>query len=346
MESTSLNITGEDDVTVESVQPQPGLYFHLIMGVWLPGFFCIFGIVGNTLALIVLSRDRHSVTLYSLKALASTDLILLVCAMLQQVIPLWCNVMNRLDTFCLNQGYIRVYVWPIVCIAQMNSIWLTVLISAERYIAIVFPLRASHMCTIRNIRLAVLITCLASIVFNIPKFFEFYPLAEEDPNYNVTRIIVGANALRSDPIYRYFYNTALYCLIIYALPLTILSRLNLSIVRMIKKAKKNWHRLNRSEKKEMNATILPLMIVLVFTICTTQSLIAFPLDAVFVEFVFWLQIYTAVVNLLVIFNSAVNFILMCVFGRKFRSMLKDLLYCCGQKRRNSHLSPKTSVRFV
>ena len=335
----------EDNSTATEVHEQTGMVFNLIVGVWLPGFICICGIVGNAVALIVLSHDRHSVTLYSLRALACTDLVLLVSAMLQQVIPMWCMLGSGIDQtsvrssdFCLKQGYIRVYAWPVVCITQMNSIWLTVLISAERYIAIVFPLRANRWCTMRNIRLAVLITTLTAIMFNIPKFFEFVP--EESTEHNVTRIIVGNTALRNDTIYRYLYNTALYCLIIYALPLSILTRLNLSIVRKVKEAKKNWHSLNRNQKKEMNATILPLMIVLVFTISTTQSLIAFTLDAVFVQYYFWLQIYTAVVNLLVMLNSALNFILMYVFGRKFRNMLKETFSC------KKAGSPKTSVRFV
>ena len=129
---------------------------------------------------------------------------------------------------------------------------------------------------------------------------------------------------------------------IYALPISILTRLNLTIVHKIKQAKKVWHSLNRNQKKEMNATILPLMIVLVFGISTTQSLVAFTLDAVFVTYDDspGLQIYIAIVNLLVMLNSAINFILMCVFGKRFRTMLKET-FNCGKSG-----SPKSSIRFV
>jgi hypothetical protein len=331
-----------NNITDTPSLPPPGT-FDVIMGVWIPAIICLLGIIGNALALIVLARDRHSVTFYSLKALSSTDLLLLVCAMLQQVIPMWCIINERRDTFCLNQGYVRVYTWPIICIAQMNSIWLTVLISAERFIAIIYPLRSVHTCTIRNLRMAVIIITVTSVIFNIPKFFEFVPDEDTDPVHNVTHIVMGPTHLRSDPVYRYFYNTALYCLVIYAFPLTILTMLNLKIVNKIKKARRNWESLNRHQKREMKATVLPLVIVLVFFISGTQAFSAFALDAVFVDFQPWLQVYTAIVNILVILNSALNFILMYVFGKKFRNMLRDTFPCT---RRKKTLSPMSSGTFI
>jgi len=38
-----------------------------------------------------------------------------------------------------------VYAWPVVCTAQTATIWLTVLISSERYVAICAPLRAGRV---------------------------------------------------------------------------------------------------------------------------------------------------------------------------------------------------------
>ena len=292
------------------------------------------GFFGNLLSLIVLSRDRSSsTTFYSLKALACADMLLLAGAMLQQVIPLYCYYSQQTDPFCLNQGYIRVYTWPIVCAAQMISIWLTVLISAERFVAICFPLQAVRTCTVRKVRVCISVIVLVSILYNIPKFFEFVPTEETIffREVNVTGVVMNGTSMRLNPLYRYGYNMALFCLVLYACPLTILTILNVKIVTVIRRAKRNWESLNRSRQKEMKATILPLMIVVVFFICGTQALLAFILDAIFVSEVKWLQIYTAVVNLLVITNSAINFILMYYFGRKFRTLLYQMLNCKSKK---------------
>lgn len=321
--------------------------FDAWMGIRVPGLVCILGIVGNILALMVLSRDQNRLaTLLSLKALSLSDLVLLVGAVLQQIIPMWCLHAQSTHEFCLHQGYIRVYTWPVVCAAQMSSIWFTVLISAERFIAICYPLSASHLCTIARVRLAIAIITITSVLFNLVKFFEFKPLADFDPALNVTRYVLSPTDLRQDPVYRYLYNMAMYCLVIYALPLSILTVLNFMLVQKIKQAHRDWQLLNRSQKREMKATKLPLCIVLVYFICGTQSLIAFILDAIYVEFSPWLQVYTAVVNLLVIFNSAVNFLLMYCFGSRFRKLLKDTLCCVNSDHKNSYNSYSQRTTFI
>ena len=332
------------DVDISEDVEQGGITnFDIYMGVWLPGVIAILGILGNSLSLLVLSRDTsRSTTFASLKALASSDIILLVGALAQQVVPMFCKVTGSTDTFCLNQGYIRVYSWPIICIAQMLSIWLVLLISAERFVAICYPLRASRMCSLNRIRFLILLILMMSILFNIPKFFEFRPKEIYQQSLNLTFVEVGATPLRTDPVYRYLYNTALYCLVIYAVPLSTLTVFNVKLVKEIQKAKKNWQLLNRSQKREMKATKLPLVIVLVYFICGTQSLLAFILDAIFVTFYRWLQFYTAIVNLLVILNSAVNFLLMYFFGQKFRKLLLEMLLC----KKHKLTSPSTREGYV
>ena len=318
---------GAPDVGAENAGTFEQATFDLIMGMWLPGAICLLGLFGNALSLLVLARDKTgAVTFISLRALAASDLLLLGGALCQQVVPLMCATSSNQDAFCRNQGYIRVYTWPIICIAQMCSIWMTVLISSERYVAICYPLRASHVCSAGRIRKMVVVIYLVSALFNIPKFFEFRPVTELS-EANVTFVVVGSTALRQNLLYRYLYNTGFHFIIIFALPMITLTVLNTRIVKEIKKARKVWACLHRKRKLEFKATVLPLVIVLVYFVCGTQSLIAFVLDAVFVKFHLWLQIYTAVVNLLVIINSAVHFILLYAFGGKFRKMLAQLFAC-------------------
>ena len=310
--------------------------FNLIMGFWLPALLCISGIFGNLLALAVLSQDRGRCTsFYTLKALASADVVLLVCAVLQQVIPMFCITSTTREedanAFCRHQGYIRAYAWPVICMAQMASVWYTMLISTERFIAICYPLQATRICTIRKIRLAVLTVLAGSVLFNIPKFFEFEPARKYVGINNVSITVVQGTTLRQDFLYRYLYNTALFCLFMYVIPLTSLIILNTRTVQVMRQSKAMWDHLNRRQQRELKATVLPLCIVLLFFISGTQSLIAFILDAVFVEHNQKLQVYTAVVNILVMLNSAANFLLMYLFGSKFRKMLKELCTCQKDK---------------
>ena len=303
--------------------------FDFIMGILIPGIFCVFGILGNSVSLVVLSSDRSRCpTFVTLKALAISDIILLFFALVQQVIPVYILISHCVHVVCLNIGYIRIYTWPVICIAQMTSVWLTVLISAERYSAICRPLHAPGMCNVSRVKISIVTLTIISFLFNLPKFFEFYPKEDIMAETNLTFITLGDTELRRDPLYRYLYNTASYCLLVYALPLIVITILNINIVIQLRKARIRWEDLNRQQQREVKATAIPLCIVGVFFICGTQSLIAFILDAIFVNQQHsWLQTYTAVVNLFVIFNSAVNFVIFYLFGSKFRALLRMQVTC-------------------
>ena len=325
--------------------------FDAVVGLWLPGILAVFGVIGNAMSLCVLSRDpAATATLTSLKALALSDLVLLVGALCQQIVPMLCDFASAGDTaVCVRRGYLQVYAWPVVCIAQMSSVWLAVLISTERYMAVCAPLTAYRIGR-RRLRYSVVVIVAMSIAFNTPRFFEFrptaVPLAPPPPDKDLvvvtgnpelatmTMIVLGDTWLRYDVVYQYLYNTALYCVVVYAVPLLIVGLFNLRLVATLASARRNWVTLNSSQKRELRATRLPVVIVLVFAICGSVSLLGFILDAVYASmpaaggrYPRWLQMYTAVSNCLVVFNAAVNFLLMLCFGNKFRRMLSDTVHC-------------------
>jgi len=313
--------------------------FDTIVGLWVPGLLCAFGIVGNALSLWVLSRDRSkSASMTSLKALAASDFILLTGALGQQVVPLTCDWTHSTSQFCARQGYLQVYAWPVVCTAQTATIWLTVLISTERYVAICAPLRAGRV-GVGKVRLAILVIGVLSVVFNVPRFFEYRPQTVYGAGGGVDgvlRVELRDTELRLNGVYRYLYNTALFVVVMYAAPLSTIAALNIRLTSAVTQARRNWSALNSTQKRELRATVLPLVIVIVFAVCCTVSLLIFVLDAVYAaavdEFPRWMQQFSAVANVLVIFNSAINFVLMLCFGAKFRRMLRqaipDCCCCC------------------
>jgi len=315
--------------------------FDTVIGLWVPGLLAAFGIVGNVLSLWVLSRDRsQSATMTSLKALAASDFILLTGALGQQVVPLTCDWARSTGQFCARQGYLQVYAWPVVCTAQTATIWLTVLISTERYVAICAPLRAGRV-GVGKVRLAIVVIGIMSIIFNVPRFFEFRPqtvlvnVVGVDGVDVLSRVELRDTDLRLNSVYRYLYNMALFVIVMYAAPLSTITALNIRLTSAVTQARRNWSALNSTQKRELRASVLPLVIVLVFAVCCTVSLLGFVLDAVAAaavdDYPRWLQQFVAIVNVLVIFNSAINFVLMLCFGAKFRRMLRQAITecCCG-----------------
>ena len=325
----------------------PNKDFDLWMGVYVPGVVCTLGIVGNIISLCVLSCDKGNYpTFFSLKALAACDIVLLSTALWHQIIPMFCSTMKFGGDFCFNMGYVKVYTWPVICVFHMNSVWLTVIISAERYSAICRPLHAICIRNYRTVRISVYISTLISVCFNIPRFFEYKPRIFLLPD-NTSVVYPTDTALRRHDVYRFLYNTALYCLIIYVIPLLTLTYLNVKIARQMRAAVRCWAELNRLQQRELRATWIPLCIVIVFVVTGTQSLVSFVLDAVSVHsYIEWIQRYTAVANLLVMLNSAINFLIFYVFGSKFRRLLRHMVYCRLQALRTGRSSPIFRKRFV
>lgn len=67
---------------------------------------------------------------------------------------------------------------PLLFIAQMAAIWLTVLIALTRYISVCHPYVAPRYVTVERVRGAVIAVCTFSLLYNVPRFFERYVVTE------------------------------------------------------------------------------------------------------------------------------------------------------------------------
>ena len=96
----------------------------------------------------------------------------------------WCAPLTHAWT------YIEQYVWPCALIPQTCAVWLVVILTADRYIAICRPLHASQYSRRSRARRAVALVWILSILYNLPRFFERNIVAVTDPVTNVTSMRV------------------------------------------------------------------------------------------------------------------------------------------------------------
>jgi len=61
-------------------------------------------------------------------------------------------------------AYVTILVWPLVHITQMWTVWITVLVAFNRYVAICWPFRAALLCTMRQARVQVWLYISTDIV--------------------------------------------------------------------------------------------------------------------------------------------------------------------------------------
>jgi hypothetical protein len=63
--------------------------------------------------------------------------------------------------------------YPTAFLLRLFGIWLTVLLTVDRYIAVWYPLDAKRLCTVRRTYLLMLAIAVGSAAFTVPRFFEY-----------------------------------------------------------------------------------------------------------------------------------------------------------------------------
>ena len=160
-----------------------------------------------------------------------------------------------------------VFLYPVNHISMTGSIFSTVGVTLERFIAVNWPHYYNQV--IKNVSshkhrlLQYLIPIiLLSILFNVPKFLESQILYDQDGlPYNFP------TDLRFDYLYNALYHCWFRLIFLGIIPFAVISCLNIRIYCAIKKLRK------RKEKQEECLCIILITIVVVFFVCNLPRLI-------------------------------------------------------------------------
>ena len=325
------------------------VFFFVIYGpLW--GLVSLFGLIGNTLSFAVLHRyAKSNVANFQLKALAVTDnlfLITAVCVQMYQAMLVSFGLEERLVPVF---PYLQTYVWPLTHMAQMLTVWMMVLVAANRYIAVCKPLHAPRLCTKRKLKVQISVMCILIVIYNMPRFFEYrYENVNITLADNTTDIVHENMGLQRYHIYNILYENVSYCLFFFLIPLVTLVVLNTHLIRELKRAQSFRETLtNRTSNEENNVTLVMIIIIVVFIVCQTpgtlnQVLFYMVADEEKAKCAHYNK-YFHISNLLVVMNSSVNFIIYCLFRRQFQHDLVDMVLCRKGPRRRP--GAQHSLRF-
>lgn len=329
---------------VEKAKSTTYATYKVIFDVYIVLFLCFFGITGNIVSIVVLGKDRvvRRTTGFLLQVLAFTDITYLICCLFIQTL----NTIHKQTDWAPNLKhhwpYMEPWMWPCASIAQTCTVWLVVVVTADRFVAICKPLHAPQYSTMSRMRKAVIFVWMISIIYNVPRFFERHIAYKIDNVTNVTYPVTLKTSIRDNKLYVVLYKTVTFFIVRFFVPLSSLAFFNTRLIQAIRESYRQRREMpggvDHSNHRREKYSLTLVVVVVVFIICETpdfflrvwMSLSNFVPS---VPFPRTELLYVNVIsNLFLTINSCSNFVIYCFIGTRFRRILLEML---GKRRRPS-----------
>ena len=318
----------------------PGcLLYTFIMYSVIMGTMCILGLIGNAVAFLVFWKDKlKTSTSFLFQGLSFVDMVMLVIAIPVYTIPPFVQYTSLFSSFQLIEPYFLVYVLPLAFISQTATIWLTVLVCVNRYIAVCKPYQASRLCTVNQARKQLALVLICAVIYNVPKYAEGH--IEYTETDGIHYPYPAPTSLGKNHLYNIIYQNICYTAFMLIIPLLTLTLLNIRLISALKEIHKRRAEMqSMRQQQDNNVTFVLIIVVLVFTICQAPALVTQICWTVLPEtarrcggFQYY---YSRVSNLLVILNSSVNFLIYFLFNQRFRQVLLENMCGCQTLDRGS-----------
>ncbi|XP_048761367.1 QRFP-like peptide receptor [Ostrea edulis] len=153
------NYTYEDSISYHPLDELiPSVTFYTLIG--------LFGIAGNLLVIVaILSFPRmKSITNIFLLSLASADLLLVLICVPIKCAAFFSYTWRMGDFLCTFVAYIQ-------NVSMVCSVMTLTVMSIERFVAILYPLRARSVCTMKHAKLVTILIWIASFIIAVPTVF-------------------------------------------------------------------------------------------------------------------------------------------------------------------------------
>jgi len=342
--------------------------YATVVNVYVVGALCAFGIAGNVLSIVVLGRDRtiRRTTAFLLQMLAVADASLLVLCLFYVTLKTSLKFTDWLPAAVRRRWpYVRVYSYPMACISWTATVWMVVLLTADRYVAICRPIHAAQYSTMPRLRRAVAVVWVLAVAYSLPRFFETevvevetghvspsdvldhsdanYSTPAADADMNVTRnnassesrsvLKLQITAMYKSGLYQVVYKVSLDFVVRFFLPFAALAFFNQRLVRALRESDQIRRRSSTDGGgTERQHTWMLAVVVVVFVVCQLPSVV---FDVCVVLHVYAgvpfsrraLRYAAVAVNLMLVVNSSVNVVIYCFMGRQFRTILLRIIAC-------------------
>ncbi|XP_060580824.1 growth hormone secretagogue receptor type 1-like [Ruditapes philippinarum] len=318
-----MDTTSEDD---------PVLLRHLNIILLTP--VIIFGLTGNILSILAWSRGFHrdTSTAALLTALAIIDTIVLT-------VPATERWFHRVIYFLIRtDNNVTCKIWAFLSyFAPTSSSWIIVLVTAERFISIWFPMRVGYLSTRKKVICLILVMSVIigsmymPVMVHVTVFQNTHDTLDIASTKNETSIVYFTDCDISDQRYREDYLRVLMWLdmaFLFMAPFVLIVLGNVLIIYKICQSRRSGvlHAERDVECRSQVAntfTIRAIALSITFLICllpvTTYQLVNTNTDVTLPGYA------DDIIHILLYGNSTCNFILYCAIGSGFRKDLRTAL---------------------
>jgi hypothetical protein len=220
-------------------------------------------------------------------------------------------------------------------ICLLASVWLTVMLAVERYIAICQPFLAARLCTVRISAVVIVVIFALSTVCRLPNFWDSRVAWYRDPAAgNISVAYIESTSLAYDSTYIAVYPWIVDGVVTSLAPFLLLVVLNASLVREVRRSTRYLQRMHHSattatsQREELQISVMLIGIVIVFFICQAPLVVYTAVTSIRrLEPTASLTLFRHLAILLLALKSAVNFIVYCWFSEKFWTTFKRVFRC-------------------
>ena len=310
-------------------------HYELVVMVILVVLTSALGVAGNALTLVALcASTQRSVTVFLLTALAVSDIVFLLVVSTLLALPAACRSLGSCHSDI--QGALQLldqYGWAVASMTHVANVYITVLVTVHRYISVCLPHEARIRSTFHKAKCQLTAIILFSIVYNIPRFFEFQDYGESGPsrgNSTTDPAVVPVRTLSKvgdNFWYQLLYKNIAFYLLVFIIPLGTLTVLSYKLFKALEVHRRKRDKLlfTLHQRKEDNTTFALVVIVVIFLLCQTPTMFQRLMYALVRtdgqkcgHFFFYLQ---GCADYLAIVNSSANFVVYVLFSRHFRTQL-------------------------
>ena len=307
----------------------------IAMKIYLLPLIIAFGTVGNVASLIVFARwpVAQTATYFYMSALALADLSVLYVSGLRKWIELVTkvDVRNNSVVMCKLGSFL-----PSWCLHF--SVWTLVAMTADRFMAVHWPLWTVRISTVANGRKVMAMVAAVLVVFNMPLLWKM--------------TLIHDRCLSFDEQYLLVIHPWIDAILYSILPTFLIAILNVLILKDLSAAGKPTTNLTSRNHRFRGVNLMLLLVSFAFIVFTLPACVLFivreyayePSD--FQHLLSFLRI-EASTTMLMYLNHSCNFLLYCISGAKFREILTGMLcFRSGSARPRFSVTESTNMSDV